>query len=237
MSFLFWGGSTGGLSVFVITPDLLDKMCCGAVAGGIKIRTLVSAECSFTTHSKKVEVRSNSVYISTGRQSAFSHHYAPVANLSEEQVGRLLAERHSKDKWIRLLLGAHQGLEEVKPVLLNAAPAVISVLDVVTPGRKRKVRYEDELDSLPNQTPVRGRTVGVSLRESFEGESELVILPSEESADFEVDDKVSAMWAQWSQVITTLQHLGGGLRNLKSLVTEDFAEVDSKMLGIEAVLG
>ncbi len=75
------------------------------------------------------------------------------------------------------------------------------------------------------------------MRESFEGESELVILPSEESADFEVDDKVSAMWAQWSQVITTLQRLGGGLCNLKSLVPEDFAEVESKMLGIEAVLG
>jgi hypothetical protein len=141
--FLVSGGSTSGLSVFVITPDLLDKMCCRAVAGGIKFCTLASAECSFTTHSKKVEVHSNSVYISTGRQSAFSHHYVPVANLSEEQVGRLLAERHSKDEWIRLLLGARKGLEEVKPVLLNAAPAVTSVLDVVTPGRKRKVWYKD----------------------------------------------------------------------------------------------
>jgi len=235
--FLVSGGSTGGLSVVVITPDLLDMMCCGAVAGGIKFCTLASADCSFTTHTKKVKVHPNSVYISTGRQSAFSHHYAPVANLSEEQVERLLAERHSKDEWIRLLLGARQGLEVVKPEVPDAAPTVISVLDVVTPGRKRKVRYEDEWDALPMQTPIRGRSVGVSLRESFEGESELVILPSEESADFEVDDKVSAMWAQWSQVIATLQRLGGGLRNLKSLVTEDFAEVDSKMLGIEAGLG
>lgn len=234
--FILAGGSTGGLSVFVTTPDLLDTMCLGAVSGGVKFCTLDSSVCSFTTHAKKVEVRPGAIYISTGRQSAFSHHYALVDSLSVEQLERLLEERHSKEEWIRLLLGARQGSDGGDEGLSGNALPSTSVLDAITPGRKRKVRYKDEADLTAAQTPARGR-MGVSLRESFESENELVILPSEELADLEVDDKVSTMWAQWSQVVTMVQRLGANLRTLKLLVAEDFSEVDSKVLGLKAVIG
>jgi hypothetical protein len=64
-----------------------------------------------------------------------------------------------------------------------------------------------------------------------------VILTSEDLSSFEAKDKVAAMWAQWSQVISTLQRLGGNLRGLKALVAEDFLELDSKVLEVEAKLG
>jgi hypothetical protein len=79
--FLLLGGSTSGLSVFVTTLDLLDGMCLGAMAGSVKFYTLEALACSFTTHSKKVGVCPEAIYISTGHQSAFTHHYAPVALL------------------------------------------------------------------------------------------------------------------------------------------------------------
>jgi hypothetical protein len=34
--FLLSGGVSGGLTAFVVTPELLDTLCCGAVAGGVK---------------------------------------------------------------------------------------------------------------------------------------------------------------------------------------------------------
>ena len=233
--FFLSGGSTGGLSAFVTTPDLLEKMCLGAVAGGVKFCTLESSVCSFSSHTKKVEVRPDAIYISTGRQSAFSLHYAPVASLSGEQVERLLEERHTKDEWVRLLLGARQGSQDTT-VRGCGNPGVTSILDVVTPGRKRKVRYEDDRIPEAGQTPAKGKG-GLSLKDSFESEGELVVLPSEESAEFEVEDKVSAMWAQWPQVVTTLQRLGGNIRSLKALLAEDFMEVDGKALSLEAALG
>jgi hypothetical protein len=165
------GGLSGGLlSVFVATPDLLDKMCLGAVAGGVKFCTLDETSCTFSTHAKKVAVRAGSIYISTGRQSAFAHHYAPTVSLSSEQLEGLLEERHTKEEWIRLLLGLRQGSDGVDVGSSPGATNPVNVLNGVTPGRKRKVRYEDEL-RLGTQTPSRGG-LGVSLKDSFDSEGE-----------------------------------------------------------------
>jgi hypothetical protein len=222
--------------VLVTAPDLLDKMCCGAVSGGIKFCTLGADACLFTTHSKKVSVLPGAIYISTGRQSAFSFHHAPVTALDEGQVERLLEERHSKAEWIRLLMGLNQGAAAEAEGHGAAVAGAASVLNAVTPERKRKVRYEDEADLPGVQTLARGK-VGVSLKESFESEGELAILPSEDSAEMDTSDKVSVMWSQWSSVVSLIQRLGGNLRVLKSMVAEDFLDVDTKVLNINASVG
>lgn len=81
---------------------------------------------------------------------------------------------------------------------------------MITPCRKCKVRYEDEEGALYiAQTLAQGKA-GLSLREPFESENEYIILPSEESTDFEIKDRVSTMWAQWSQVLSTVQRLTAG---------------------------
>jgi len=157
------GGSTGGLSVFVLLPDQADKMCLGAVAGGIKFCTLDAGMCSFSTNSKKVEVTPRAIYISTGRQSAISHHFAPVDLLTQDQIDRLLEERHSKEEWIRLLLGLTKDASSPGTLKAGTVMGTMSVLDAVTPGRKRKVRYEDEADLGGTQTPARAKA-GLSLR-------------------------------------------------------------------------
>jgi hypothetical protein len=86
------------------------------------------------------------------------------------------------------------------------------------------------------QTPARVKA-GLNLRDSFDSETELVILLSEESADFEVDDKVAAMWAQWVQVVSTIQRLGGNPCLLKTLVADDVLDLDTKIFGLEAKVG
>jgi hypothetical protein len=152
------GGSTGGLSVFVLLPDQADKMCLGAVAGGIKFCTLDAGMCFFSTHSKKVEVTPRAIYISTGRQSAFSHHFAPIDLLTQDEIDRLLEECHSKEECIRLLLGLTKDASSLGTLKAGAVMGTMSVLDAVTHGRKRKVRYEDEADlgGGPNSSSSQG---------------------------------------------------------------------------------
>jgi hypothetical protein len=91
------GGVSGGLTAFVMTPDLLEKLCCGSVAGGVKFCTLGATACGFTTHVKRVAMERNHLYVSGGQNSAFTHHHVPVAALAPDQVSALLKEQHSKE--------------------------------------------------------------------------------------------------------------------------------------------
>jgi len=149
------GGLSGGLLAFVVMPELLASLCCGAVAGGVKFCTLGSDSCTFSTHSKKVDIQVNSLYISTERNSAFSHHHAPVDALSHDQLARLLEESHPKDEWVRLIWGFNQSLRDVDSVMPSCSAEVISILDGATPGHKRKVRYDDDATATALFTPAR----------------------------------------------------------------------------------
>jgi hypothetical protein len=112
--FLLSGGISGGLTAFVVTPESLDTLCCGAVAGGVKFCTLGSRSCSFTMHQRKAEVFSGHIYVLAGRNSAFTFHHAPTAALATDQLSALLQEQHSKEDWVRLLLGLNQGFMKEK---------------------------------------------------------------------------------------------------------------------------
>lgn len=91
-------GVPGGLSAFIMIPELYDGLCCDAVAGGVKFCTLGVGVCTFSTHSKKVVVVPDHLYVSTGCQSAFTHHHAPTTSLSSAQLSTLLKERHSREE-------------------------------------------------------------------------------------------------------------------------------------------
>jgi hypothetical protein len=56
-------GVAGGLTAFVMTPDLLEHWCCRAVAGGVKFCTLGSDSCTFSTHMKKAEVFKDHIWV------------------------------------------------------------------------------------------------------------------------------------------------------------------------------
>jgi len=226
------GGFSAGLPVFVTSSESLSVMCRGAVAGGVKFCTLDSQECSFSTHVKKVEVQVNAVYISTGRNSAFTHHHAPVDGLSDVQLADLLREVHPKDVWIRLLRGLSQVNEEAS----GFAPSPIkhvSILDALTPAKRRKTRYEEVA---PGEgifgTPGKR---DANLRESFD--DELVILPSVDSEDQSPEERINYMLGQWNQVITTINKLGSSLSTLRALTSEDVGDLDSKIMEVDSRVG
>jgi hypothetical protein len=226
------GGLSGGLPVFVATPALIVDMCCGAVAGGVKFCTLQSSECSFTTHNKKVEVVGGSLYVSTGRNSAFTHHHAPTSALSAEQVADLLKERHPKETWIRLLRGLDQAIVSSNAKGAAGLTHPVSILEVVTPAHRRKVRYEEEmLAGTLFATP--GKRGGG--RDSFD--EEIVIIPSVDSSDQSPEEKMAMMMTQWNPVVLLVNKLGSQVQNLRSMVLEDLEDVDTKVMDLDARVG
>ena len=232
--FLLAGGVTGGLTAFVLTPDLNAVMCCGAVAGGVKFCTLGEQSCSFTTHNRKVEVSPGHVYIAAGRNSAFTFHHAPADALSVDQLGKLLQEQHSQSEWVRLLRGLNQAIAEADGANGRRSGQDPSVLETVTPGRKRKARYELPPGMGPTLTPTR-EDPRESLQDSFE--EELVILSSEDSADLSEEGRLRSISHQWDTVVNLVGKLGAGLRALKVSVGEDLYDLDSKLLALDAALG
>jgi hypothetical protein len=223
--------------MFVTTPELLDLMCCGAVAGGVKFCMLRSSECTFTTHSKKVEVASDAIYISTGRNCAFSHHHAPVSRLEDSQLPLLLSEQHSKEDWIRLLRGLNQAMNVDEEGGLAQVPKQVSILEAFTPRRKRKARYEEPIlgdgDSL-FLTPGK-RDQGRGSRDS--GDDELVILPSEDSEDQGPEEHLVIIIAQWGQVVGAINKIGSSVHALRGTMSEDIGDLESKLLDVDARVG
>jgi len=233
--FLIAGGLSGGLPVFVTSPESLELMCCGAVAGGVKFCTLTASECTFSTHAKKVEVFPDALYISTGRNSAFTHHHVHVRELGEVHLADLLKELHPKDVWIRLFRGLTPKSGATSGNLGSGSPKHVSVLDAITPGRKRKARYEDppaggDLFVTPGK-----REPSLHPGNSFEGE--LVILPSVDSDEQGVDERMGLVLSQWNHVVGTINRLGGSLAHMKSVMADDVEDLDTRVLEVDSRVG
>jgi hypothetical protein len=215
----------------VLTPELHDQLCLGAVAGGVKFCTLGAVSCNFVTHAKKVEVFADHLYVATGKNSAFTHHHVPVASLTLDQLEGLLQERHSKEEWTYLIRVVNvQG----EAVMGAAAGRQVSVLDAVTPGRKRKERLDEVRDLVGALfTPSsKGK-----FRDDDSAGSDIVILPSEDSSDLAFEDRLANVVAQWDQVVLAVNKAGTGLAKLRANMASDLNEMEGRVLSIDARLG
>ena len=233
-SFVAGGFSGSLLSIFVTSPESLESMCCGAVAGGVKFCTLRAQECSFTTHVKKVEVRVNALYISTGRNSGFSHHCVAVADVDQGHLSDLLRELHPKDVWIRLFRGVNQA-KGMGEGMAGGRSQHVSILDAVTPGRKRKARYEDPLLGEALFATPGKRDPSLARNASFE--EELVILPSIDSEDQTPEERMMYVVSQWNQMVSTINKLGGNITTIRGFMAEDVSDLDARVLEVDSRVG
>ncbi len=74
----FSGGVSTLFPLFEMTLELLNTLCLGAVGNGLKFCTLGQSQCTYSTHARKVNVPTGALFISTNRNSAFTHHFLPV---------------------------------------------------------------------------------------------------------------------------------------------------------------
>jgi hypothetical protein len=184
-SFHLSGGVAGDLSVFVLTPELLQNMCCGAVSGGVKFCTLGASRCTYTSHQKKVGGYPNEFYITAPRNTAYSNHHASTSLLSDDQLTNVLLEHHTKEEWARLLYSLNAQANE-RPPQFDSATDPTKELDqlhepaqavsAITPSRKCRQRADKVAASSKEADP----SLILSSQDSDLSDFDLVPIPSEE---------------------------------------------------------
>jgi hypothetical protein len=207
----------------------------------VKFCTLGVGHCTFSTHSKKMVVVPDHLYISTGRKSALTRHHAPAALLSSDQLTCLLKERHSQEEWIRLLHAVNQNVSDEGGLKseANAEGAVSfhsSVLAMATPARKRKERYDDSLNVVPDLN-LQDRKPLSTRSGSSVSMDELVILPSQDSQEISPEERLSIVFGQWDNLVTMVNKMNGVISSLRSSVIEDLIDLDDKILSVDARIG
>jgi hypothetical protein len=178
------GGVAAVLSVFEMTADLHCLLCLGAVGNGLKFCTLRADQCSFTTHSKKVSADVGSLYISSGRNSAFARHSIKVDLLSLEQLSSVLSEKHTREEWVYLF---HLWNTQASPSAFElGAPGILGrgVVSAIKPPKR--IRLEEPLEVTANlnlSDDVLAEVIEENQGKWEEAEPDLVLLSSTSSED------------------------------------------------------
>jgi hypothetical protein len=238
--FLLSRGVTGGLSSFVMMPELFGSLCHGAVLGGIKFCTLGSGACSFSSHSKKVPITMGHIYISTGRNSTFTNCHVPAAALPDSDLQTLLLERHSEIGWLQLF----QVIDQIPPDTNSGNGPVTgdsamehNVLAYVTSGQKRKDWYQDSTLALESSADISEKSPHLRTTNSF-GSNNLVILPSLDSQEPMSKEWMLAMLGQWDRVVSTINKSSSSMvKKLQAAIDEDFNSLEGKLLDLRVNLG
>jgi hypothetical protein len=96
------GGVSGSLPVVLMKPEFLRSLCLGSVSKGLKFCTLGAEACTYYTHSKKIKVVPEDLYIMADNKSAFANHHIPASLLCSDQLATILTEQYTKYEWVRL---------------------------------------------------------------------------------------------------------------------------------------
>jgi hypothetical protein len=186
---------------------------------------------------KKVHLEQGHLYVSAGRNSAFTHHHALAESLSERELNRFLQERHSEKDWVTLLHVLNQVSNNTeKDVVGSGSTFNDSVLAYATPGQKRKERYDDT--NLPS---VDEDSVAIAKRgsmlESLGMEDELVIIPSQDSQELTEEERVTHILSQWELLVNSVNKLAAGYRSLRASIGDDLESLETKLVNVETNLG
>jgi hypothetical protein len=167
-------------------------------------------------------VQTGHLYISTGGNSPLTYHHAPIKLLTQEQLQEVLKECHTQEEWVCFVhrLNTHQKTKlpslpwagnEGRPTFASSA------LAAAMPGWKRKERYADLSSSSFDRDSI-----------SLEAmDEDLVILPSQDSADAPLEDRIASVVNQWESVVHMINKVSSTLCKLKDSVGEDVESLDN----------
>ena len=124
------GGGPGSknYSIVVLSLELIESMCLGAVNNGIKFCMASASACTVGTHAKKVAVVHDHVYVNAGKGAAFSDPHVPATFLGSD-LSSYLGELRPREDWLRLF-----------QAVLDENGEDNAVKPLITP-KKRKHRY------------------------------------------------------------------------------------------------
>jgi len=232
----FSGGGAAVLSVFEMTADMHCLLCLGSVGNGLKFCTLGADQCSFSTHAKKVVVDVGSLYISSGRNSAFARHSIKAGLLSSEQLFSVLGEKHTREEWVYLfhLWNNQAGSSTAEP----GGPGVYSVVSAIKPVKR--VRLEEPLEITANLN-----LSDYYLQENVEGEQEkaedvapdLVLLSSPSSEYKTQEERLEDIIQSWDSLVRTIKVLSSSFRSIQKKHNQFSEAVDERTSSLESIVG
>jgi len=198
--------------IFVATPEVLSKICRGAIGGGIKFCPLGQDSCTYSTHAKKVQVMENHAYIKAGLKAAYTQHHLDTSLFGVAELQTLLQEMRSLDEWVHLF---HS---------FNGLPDSTPVSSVVTP-KKHKQQY---WDGDPQAEPT--------LEELSTLISSLMASQSE-TEDFENLIQSKDFHIMWEKMLSMVQLMDRRLKSLQVDVGADVDQVEETLHSLSAVIG
>ncbi len=159
--------------------------------------------------------------------SAFSHHFIPVDLLTQDQMGAVLREKHTKEEWAQLFTAwksqAAQTLEmaDDHKVLMSA------------------IKLSKRAKADPFGTSYeRGRNQDLTpLSSSSEDDLELVILPSEDSSDKTPEERLSLLLMQWGSLVGSMSKVSEVVRRLKRTHEFDMEAMEDRINTVDALVG
>ena len=236
----FSGGGSGDLTLFVLSSEMKSSLCLGSVAKGLKFCTSGAGVCLKTSHTKKIEVVVGDLYLSAGRNSAFSNHHIPATVLSPTQLDAILKERHTKEEWVRLL---HAWNSKVSDDAINVAAqdnpfakvGALMVSTAVTPARKRKAIYGgqeslSEDDSIPNLAAISG------LSSSSEQDDDFQVIPMTVDAIMP-EDKLPEVLTKWDTLVHNFNQIAKHFKKLRSALGDDIEFIQDKLSVVDSKIG
>jgi len=183
------------------------------VNGGVKFCTLGVEHCSYSTHSKKVQVLPNHIYIKAGPKAAFTYHKIPAAQFSVDQLHQFLGETRPLDAWAALFSS------------INGQQASAVIQSVATPAKKRKQCYATEDED--------SEGLGFELRELFDFLASL----RTNSQDFETIMSPSVLMKFFDSTVMILQKMTAHSDSLSFHVGEDLDTVSQQYSSLMGVVG
>ena len=234
------GGGTGDLSVFVLSPELKSSLCLGTVARGLKFCTRGAGVCPVVGHNKKVDVVEHDLYISTGRNSAFSNHHVPSNVLTRTQLQTILQERHTEEEWVRLLFAWNS--KAIEDSLVDSSSdtpfskvGALMVATAVTPSRKRKPIYGLSGTTIDEEVPgLTASSSSLSSPGSSDSDFELLPIPI---VEMQPEDKMADMLVKWDTVVSNVNAMSGIFKKLRSSFGDDIESVQDRVSVVDSKIG
>ncbi len=222
------GGGVSLLSVFEMTPNFASSLCLGSVGNGFKFCTLGASHCTFSTHSKKVSVKVDALYIAAGRNSAFANHFLESSFLSTDQLESLLQEHHSKEEWVQLFHSwkSNSALHGAQPNSFTASQPLMSVI-------KPPKRYRSDYSSDSSQGDHENALGSMSLESEFD----VVNIPADDLRDFPQEEAFARMLLHWEDLTSNVNKCAVKIRRLQSSSQQNWESMDAKIESVDARLG
>lgn len=214
-----------------MTSDLQQVLCCGLVSNGLKFCTLGAEQCSYITHSKKVSTFAGCLYISTGRNSAFTNHFMPVALLTQSQHDEVIREKHSKEEWSQLFNLWKTQSQQIGPDSSADHGASNVLMSAIKPAKR--FRPENVSSPLARDT-MQDFNASPSISED---DLDLIILPSEDFTDKTPEEKMNLLLSQWDTLVGSMARVSDVVRHFRRAHEDDLEVLNDKINAVDSLIG